>query len=139
MAGRIGHLGLRAINRKIPGLHSSGDHGVWGWVDGERRMIQDRNQNKIYYLDKPYLHTTHLERSREGKDSEVLKRKMKRKYEIGDLFPKDFYYPEVFFKPVPGFIESPWKVMNFWSKLISFIETPFRKIKRRLWVGKAGY
>ena len=139
LAGRIGHLGLRAINRKIPGLHSSGDHGVWGWVDGERRMIQDRNQNKIYYLDKPYLHTTHLERSREGKDSEVLKRKMKRKYEIGDLFPKDFYYPEVFFKPVPGFIESPWKVMNFWSKLISFIETPFRKIKRRLWVGKAGY
>jgi hypothetical protein len=139
LAGKVGHFNLRAINRKIPGLHSSGVHGVWGWVDGDNKMIQDRNPAKIGYVDAPYLHTTHLERSRSGKDSSVMKRKMKLKYEIGKSFPRDYYYPEVFFRTRPGIVEAPWRAMNSGFRLVSLIETPLRKIKRRVWWGKAGY
>jgi glycosyltransferase involved in cell wall biosynthesis len=139
LAGRVGHYNLRAINRRIPGLHSSGKHGVWGWVDGEGRMIQDRDPKKIGYIDAPYFHTTHLERAGEGKDSDVIKRKMKLKYEIGMPFPKDFFYPEVFFRPRPEIVESPWKTMDLEFRFRAFFETPLRKIKRRLWWGKTGY
>lgn len=136
---RAGHYNLRAINRNIPGLHSEGKHGVWGWADGEGRMIQDINPKKMAFIDAPYLHATHLERAGDGKDSDVVKRKMKLKHEIGKSFPKDFFYPEVFFRPRPEIVESPWKIMNGKFKFISYIETPFRKIKRRFWQGKVGY
>jgi glycosyltransferase involved in cell wall biosynthesis len=139
LAGRTGHYNLRTINRRIPGLHSSGAHGVWGWVDGDNKMIQDRNPAKIGYVDASYLHTTHLERSGGGEDSNVTKRKMKLKHEIGESFPRDYYYPEVFFRPRPGIVESPWKAMASGFRLVSLIETPLRKIKRRVWWGKAGY
>jgi hypothetical protein len=139
LAGRVGHYNLRAINRTIPGLHSYGKHGIWGWVDGDNKMIQDRVLGKIGYVNAPYLHTTHLKRARNGKDSEVVKRKMKLKYEIGKPFPRDFFYPEVFFRERPKVVESPWKVMDAKFRFRAFFETPLRKIKRRLWWGKAGY
>lgn len=139
LAGHTGHYNLRAINRRIPGLHSYGKHGVWGWVDGEGRMIQDRDPNKIGYVDAPYLHATHLRRAGGDKDADVIKRKMKQKHEIGKPFPKDFYYPEVFFRPRPKIVESPWEVMDPKFKFISYLETPLRKLKRRVWWGKAGY
>ena len=132
LSGRTGHFALRAINRRIPGLHSQGAHGVWGWADGDGKMIQDRDPKKIGFTDAPYMHMTHLPRSLGGADSDVTKRKMKLKYEIGISFPKDFYYPEVFFWPRPSIVKSPWKTMDFEFKTISFFETPFRKLKRRL-------
>jgi glycosyltransferase involved in cell wall biosynthesis len=139
LAGKTGHYNLRAVNRNIPGLHSLGVHGVWGWVDGEGRMIQDRDVSKIGYIDAPYLHMTYLERAGDGKDADVFKRKMKLKHEIGDPFPLDFYYPEVFFKDRPEFIPSPWRVMTKSFKFRAFFETPLRKIKRRIWKGRVGY
>src|SRR5258708_6507251 len=51
LAGRVGHLAIRVINKNIPGLSSLDEHGVWGWVDGERKMIQDRTSNKIMFID----------------------------------------------------------------------------------------
>ncbi len=139
LAGKVGHFALRAINRKIPGLHSQGVHGVWGWVDGEGKMIQDRDPKKIAFINAPYMHVTHLSRSGGDRDAEVVKRKMKRKYEMGIPFPKDFYYPEVFFKPRPVIVESPWKTMDVPFTIKSIFETPLRKIKRRVWWGKPGY
>jgi glycosyltransferase involved in cell wall biosynthesis len=136
---RVGHFNLRGVNRNISGLHSQGVHGVWGWADGEGKMIQERDPAKIRNVDAPYLHATHLQRAGSGKDPDVIKRKMKLKYEIGNSFPKDFYYPEVFFRPRPATVESPWKVMNSKFKLVSYLETPLRKIKRKVWQGKAGY
>lgn len=139
LAGKVGHYNLRAINRRISGLHSKGSHGVWGWADGEGKMIQDGDPKKIAYLDTPYFHTTYLPRSGEGKDAEVVKRKMKRKHEIGIPFPKDFFYPEVFFRDKPEIVPSPWSTMSKSFKFRAFFETPLRKIKRRIWWGKAGY
>lgn len=140
LAGRTGHYAIRAINRKIPGLASSPlSHGKWGWVDGDGKMIQDRDPKKIAYLDAPYMHVTYLPRAGGGRDADVVKRKMKRKYEIGIPFAKDFYYPEVFFRPRPGIVESPWVSMSPRFKALSYLETPLRKLKRRIWWGKPGY
>ncbi len=132
---RIGHYNLRAVNTKISGLCSQGVHGLWGWADGEGRMIQDRNSYK--FVDAPYLHATNLQRS--SMDKAVVKRSKKYRYEIGKQFPADFFFPEVFFEDRPEKIESPWRVMTAGYKLRAEFETPIRKMKRRVWIGRAGY
>ena len=140
LAGRTGHLNLRAINKRITGLHSYGPHGQWGWVDGENKMIQYRNQSKIHFIDAPYLHATHLVRASTLKlEENVQKRKLKRKYELGIPFPPDFYYPEVFFRSRPEIVPSIWERMNrlFYSRAL--IETPLRKLKRKVMPKRIGY
>ncbi len=137
---KVGHYNLRAIKRNIPGLHSKGAHGVWGWADGDGKMIQDRDSDKLKFVDVPYLHATFLPRGGErSNDLEVIKRAKKLKYEIGKPFPLDYYYPEVFFENKPDFISSPWEAMSGYFETRAFFETPLRKIKRRLWKGQVGY
>jgi glycosyltransferase involved in cell wall biosynthesis len=137
-SSRVGHYNLRAVRRDIPGLHSQGVHGIWGWADGDNKMIQDRNT--FEFVDAPYLHATFLPRAgSRSQDSEVIKRKNKLKYEIGKSFPLDFFYPEVFFKEKPSIVESPWVSMSKIYKSKAFFETPLRKIKRKLIWGKPGY
>ncbi|MDO8503201.1 MAG: glycosyltransferase family 2 protein [bacterium] len=133
LAGRRGHLNLRAVRRNIPGLHSSGPHGAWGWVDNKNCMIQDRDPEKVIFVDAPYLHATHLQRSINMLfEEKVPKRAKKLKHELGTPFPRDFYYPEVFFRGRPENIPSPWAKMSKSFKLRAFLETPARKIKRRV-------
>jgi len=137
---RVGHYNLRAVKRTIPGLHSQGIHGIWGWADNENKMIQDRGEDRLKFVDLPYLHTTFLQRSTNRiKDLEVIKRSKKLKYEFGESFPKDFYYPEVFFKPRPKYIYSPWHTMSSDFKFRASLETPLRILKRKIWWGRAGY
>ncbi len=133
LTGKRGHFNLRAVNRSIPGLHSAGPHGTWGWVDADNRMIQDRSTQKILFVDAPYLHATFLPRtlSRE-KDLLVPKRAHKFKYELGIPFLSDFYYPEVFFRPRPEIVPSVWEKRGIAYTLRAAFETPLKKIKRRL-------
>jgi len=139
IAGKVGHFNLRAINRRIPGLQALGPHGKMGWADGEGKMIQDRDPAKIKLIDAPYLHATNLKRAAGGKDTDVIKRKKKLKYEFGISFPKDFYYPESFFHERPDFVESPWMVMDLPFKFRAFFETPLKAIKRKILPDKIGY
>lgn len=137
--GKTGHFNLRAVNRRIPGLSSFGEHGVWGWVDSERRMIQDRVE-KMTYLDAPYLHATFLRRSEERDgDKMVYKRKNKLKYDLGLPFPKDYYYPEIFFRPRPESVSDVWERRSTSYVLRATFETPLRMAKRRLFRGRVGY
>lgn len=139
LSGKTGHLNLRGVNRKISGLHSWGPHGQWGWVDQENKMIQYRDPKKIIYVDAPYLHATNIPRAGEiVKEADVPKRKLKRKYELGIPFPKDFYYPEVFFRPRPEIIPTPWGKMDNYFKVRAAVETPLRRIKRKF-IRKVGY
>ncbi|MGA3291931.1 MAG: glycosyltransferase [Candidatus Microgenomates bacterium] len=136
----VGHYNLRAVRRNIPGLHSEGVHGVWGWADSKNRMIQDRNLEKVKFVDAPYLHTTFLPRGGEKiNDREVIKRSKKLKYEFGISFPLDFYYPEAFFREKPEALISPWSTISIGFKFGAFFETPLRKLKRKVWWGKEGY
>jgi glycosyltransferase involved in cell wall biosynthesis len=139
IASRTGHYNLRAIKRNIPGLRSEGVHGVWGYVDGDGEKIQNRDSAKVGFTDAPYMHMTHLPRAGVGKDVDVIKRKGKFIYEIGEVLPLDFYYPEALFEERPGFISSPWTTATTSFKCRAFFETPLRKIKRRVWQGRAGY
>lgn len=138
--GRIGHYNLRAINNRIPGLHSQNPHGTWGWADSEGRMIQDRGSGKVSFIDAPYLHVTFLPRGEKRRDDFLVpKRAKKLKYEIGESMPLDYFYPEVFFIPRPKNIPSPWQPMSRGYKLRALIETLLKRLKRRLIHGKAGY
>lgn len=138
--GRRGHLTIRAMNRKIPGLHLDKPHGTQGFFDGKGTLIQERPKKFRKFVDASYMHFSHMIRSSaRKKDLEVPKRDIKLKYEIGNSFPLDFHYPEVFFKPKPKIVPSPWQVMdrNFYLKAL--YQTPLRKIKRRTLGGKVGY
>ena len=139
--GKTGHYNLRAFSRDIPGLHSSTKpHGIWGWEDKDCVMIQDRDPKNILFLNTPYMHATHLQRS--GNivlEKGVYKRAKKLKHEIGFSFPKDYFYPESFFYLRPDIVSSPWIKMGLLFKIRSYLETPFRMLKRRLFKSKVGY
>jgi len=140
LVGKKGHYALRAIKRSIPGLTSLNPHGTWGWVDKDGKMIQDRNAKKIKFVDAPYLHATHLQRAGGvSKEKDVPKRKQKLKKEIGKMFPFDFYYPEAFFYQKPKIVPDIWKPMSTSFKIIAYLQTPLRKIKRRLTRPRVGY
>lgn len=120
--GKKGHFSLRALNKNIPGLHVDWPYGKESYFDGNNRLIQERKG--IIFLDAPYFHVTHLQRSNLKND--------KFKYELGKKVEKDFKFPEVLSKLAPEIVPSPWKKRSklFW--LTSLPLTPLRKIKRRL-------
>lgn len=130
IAGKRGHYNLRAINLKIPGLHADLPHGKQGYFDSEERPIQERDPKKILFLPVSYFHATYLPRS--SKDFEVPLRTKKRKYEVGTPLPKNTKYPEVFYLPRPKIVPSPWIKMGKIELARAAIQTPFKKLKRRI-------
>lgn len=140
LAGRKGHLSIRAVNRKIPGLHFKKPHGQIGLYDGKDVLIQERPKKYGKFVNAPYLHFTNVIRSASRKsDLVVPKRGMKLKYELGIPFPYGFYYPEIFFRKRPEIVPNPWETMSFpfWTRAL--IETPVKRLKRKLISGKVGY
>lgn len=133
LLGRKGHLNIRAINRKIPGLHLDLPYGSEGYFDKNNVAIQERDAKNMLFLDKPYLHFTHLKRSSaEEGDNKTMMRRQKIKYEIGDSFKKDFEYPEALYEAYPDFVDSPFYKMSGQYKIRAIMETPLKKIKRRI-------
>lgn len=122
--GKKGHLSLRALSRRIPGLHVDLPYGKESYFDGDKKLIQER-QN-IIFLDTPYLHVTHLERS------SVKGKINKFKHEIGNMVSINFKYPEVLYKDCPNIVSNPWRKLSGIKLLKSELLTPFRKFKRRL-------
>lgn len=125
LAGRKGHLTIRAINRKIPGLHVKEPYGKEGYFDKDNNSLQKRDPKSIVYLDAPFLHLTHLKRSSKNGHN-------KYKYEIGLPFSKGFKFPVVFYKEYPAYITNPFDKISGMNKMIARFLTPFRRIKRRL-------
>jgi hypothetical protein len=123
IGGKVGHYNIRAI-RKTPGLHVEGIYPNEAYVTKEGVKVQDLNKERMLFLNEPYLHASFLKR--------FSKDRKKIKYEIGESFPKDFYFPEVFFKTRPDIVPSPWRNMDLNYKLRAFWQTPLKKIKRRI-------
>ena len=133
LAGYKGHLNIRAINRKIPGLHVDKPYGQEGYFDEKGKKIQDGNPKRILFLDEPYMHFSNISRSSlKSGDDMVMQRSGKKRHEIGIQFPKDFKYPEVFNEETPQYVPPPWKPMTPGFRFRSALETPLRKLKRRL-------
>lgn len=140
LAGRKGHFNLRAVNRKIPGLHFKKPHGQIGLYGGDGVLIQERPKKYRKFVNAPYLHFTNVIRSASRKDDLVVpKRRMKLKYELGIPFPHDFYYPEIFFRKRPEIVPNSWETMGFPFWIRALFETPARRLKRRLITDRVGY
>lgn len=122
--GHKGHLSLRVIKRKIPGLHVDWPYGKESYLDGNNKLIQEREE--IIFLDAPYLHVTHLRRS-SGKRAQS-----KFKYEKGVHFPKDYKYPEIFYESYPKIIPDPLKKRNNFYEIIGLLKQPFLSMKRNI-------
>lgn len=122
--GRKGHLSLRAINKKIPGLHVDWPYGKEGYFDENKSLVQERMG--MVFIDAPYLHLTHLKRSGQ------MRKYDKYKYELGNKVGETFRYPEVFFEKYPEIVPSPWIKMSKVEFIKASILTPLRKIKRKL-------
>jgi glycosyltransferase involved in cell wall biosynthesis len=138
--GKTGHFAVKFINRRIPGLYTAKPHGQHGYYDGSNVLIQDRPSSGRRFIDRPFLHLSHMIRSSDlSHDRRVSKRSFKFKYELGNPFPKDYFYPEVFFRPRPSFVPPVWKKMDKNYFLKAFIESPARKTKRRIFPAKIGY
>ena len=140
LAGRIGHLNLRFINLKaIPGLHAAKPHGQQGYFDAVGKLIQDRDPQKIKFLDVYYHHATHLQRSTSRQlDLATVKRAQKLKFELGGKMSRD-QIPEIFFEPHPAIVPdvtSPAS-LSFWLK--SLLLTIPKRVKRTLLAPKHGY
>lgn len=118
-----GHYNIRVI-RKTKRLRVEGIYPNEAYVTNEGIKVQNLEEKRILFLETPYLHASFLKRS--SKDRKKVK------YEIGESFPTDFYYPEVFFKERPRIVPSPWKTIDNGYKLRALFETPLKKIKRRI-------
>lgn len=123
LLGREGHLSLKAINRKIPGLHVTGPYGEEGYFDGDEKSVQTRE--KIIFLEAPFLHLTHLPRSLQKRPFD------KWKIELGEKVLAGFKFPEVMYKAFPASVPSPWKEISAGKQIAAKILTPLRKLKRR--------
>lgn len=121
--GKTGHLQVKAINTKIPGLHVDFPHPLEAYLNRENTPIQQ--SQKLYFLDQLYFHVSRLKRS----SKERAKRK---KYEVGRKFKDDFKYPEVFYLEHPRVVPSPWEKMTKRDLAISLVLKPVLKIKRKL-------
>jgi glycosyltransferase involved in cell wall biosynthesis len=140
--GKTGNLTIRAMKRNIKGLHFGKPHGQQGIFDGDSVLIQDRSKEKRFFIDEPaYMHFTHMIRSGNIiKDKEVIKRSIKYKYELGNVFPLDFYYPEAFLKE--GYVNQicPWVKMSKRYFIKSLCIKPMKQIKRNFFnSNKSGY
>ncbi len=133
IAGKKGHFNIRAVNRRIPGLHFDLPYGQEGLFDDEGKPIQQRDPKRILFISAPYLHFTYLPRSSAASvDKLILDRSGKRKYELGIAFPNSFKYPEVLYKTLPLMMSSPWQESSRSFKIIAAFQTPLKKIKRRI-------
>lgn len=121
--GRKGHLSLRALSKKIPGLHVDWPYGKESYLDKNNLRIQERE--KIIFLDVPYLHVTHLRRSTQQRKFSKFK------HEIGIPLSGSFKQPEVFYKKYPSIVPSPWNKLGGTDLLIANLLTPLRKFKRK--------
>lgn len=137
---RTGHITIRFMNRKIPGLYTSRPHGQHGYFDENDVLIQDRSRKARLFLKAPFMHFTHMIRSSGlEKDKQVIKRSWKYKVELGVEFPADFFYPEVFFMERPDFVRPPWSRRSFDYRFRARMLNIPKQVKRKFWKGSKGY
>ncbi len=137
IAGHRGHLNLRFMNRRtIPGLHAALPHGQIGYFDNKSALIQNRDPQKIKFLNLHYAHATHLLRS--TSDQSTIKRPFKRKYELGIKIPLS-QIPQVFFQSHPPIVPPVTNPAppSFWLK--ASLLTPFKRLRRLLLPPASGY
>lgn len=124
IANRKGNFQVRAINKKIPGLHVKNSYPLEGYYNNRGQIVQE--SDKLLLLDAPYFHATHLRRSSE------LRKYNKYKFELGKHFSRNFKYPEIFFRDRPSFIPSALVKRSKIYVINSLLRAPLIHIKRKV-------
>lgn len=140
LAGHSGHLNLRFINlQEISGLHVDRPHGQQGYFDDHNELIQDRAKDKIIFIDVPYAHATHLQRSgNKQNDLAVVKRAKKYKIELGVKIPRSDI-PGIFFRNHPQNIPDVTNKTTLWYYLAASLLVVPRFLKQKLLPTHHGY
>lgn len=125
---RPGFMTIRGISLKIPGLNCSRAYPMEAFRDKNGKPIHEMGEKSFIFLDGYYLHASYLRRSSIG--AKVMNRG--RKFEIGKRFSADFIYPKVFFVERPAIVPNVLGEIQGIDKLKSLIQTPLKKIKRKI-------
>ncbi len=120
LLGKKGHLNMR-VYRKTPKYHWEAvppyTAYVEKYVNSNNVQVQDIPQN-LTFLKNEYWHLTHLIRS-------TVDTHYKRKYEIGKYSKRKI--PEVFYKPRPSEVPTPWVKFSTAERILAF----FLYLKRK--------
>ena len=128
-----GWANLRVFRKSVPGLHVKGKYPLEAYCDRDDTPIQNYGQKHLLFLKNRYFHTTYLTRSdTRERDKGVLNRLKKSKMELGFSFPKNFKYPEVFYKKRLNIISSPWEKRSNVESFVSLVQTPVKEARRRV-------
>jgi hypothetical protein len=120
---KIGFITIRAFSSSILGLSVTNTGPFEGYFNNKGELLQNMDPKRRIYMNKPFLHFTHLERSRKIKNK-------KHKYETGKRLTLDYFYPEVFFETHPDFVNDVWNKIDLKFRAKSGIITPARTVKR---------
>ena len=140
--GHVGNYTIRLMNKnKIKGLYTSKPHGQHGYFDSEDKLVQERDKKNMYFSKTyDFMHFTHLVRSNSREsDKQVIKRGFKYRYELGEEFALNYYYPEVFFEERPEIVPNVWEKRDLNYEMRARVYLVPRKIKKLFNKGKVGY
>ena len=130
-----GHLGLRFINLDLLKLEIKNPHGGQTYTTNGV-PLQELEKGLKVLPNIYYLHTTHLPRS--SQDKNTLKRSFKRKFEIGEKVQAK-NLPKIFFAARPSFVPDITQPMNLLVFTRCLLETLPRRLKRSLFTSQSGY
>lgn len=137
--GLKGFFSTRIFRRNISGLHIAGPYGKESFCDKNNVTLRKRIKHVKYLPNVYYWHMGYLPRSSDrAKDREVMMRAKKRKFEIGIKKPDWIKTPEAFYFKRPKIVPDPFYKMNAWEYFKACVQTPFKKIKRKLSVRLSG-
>jgi glycosyltransferase involved in cell wall biosynthesis len=122
LLGKTGHYNLR-FYKKLPLFHWHGTYPNEAYVNKSGVSLQNQEADLIM-LKNEYWHMTHLTRSK-------IDTHNKRKIEFG-ISNENTKLPEVFFKPRPDIVASPWLTFNCLEKSVARVMTPVLNLKRNL-------
>jgi glycosyltransferase involved in cell wall biosynthesis len=131
--GLKGFYSNRAFRRDIEGLYAAGDYGKEGFYDSSKKILLANKKQVKFLTDVYYWHMSYLPRSSSRtNDRQVMMRDKKRKFEIGIPRPSWVEIPKVFYLKRPEIASDPFYKMNQWQYFKALIQTPLKKVKRKI-------
>lgn len=127
-----GGYNIRAINRRVAGLHITNPHGRQEYRTLNQTPLQELPKDQLPFVDASYLHMTHLRRSTSSMDKATLKRAFKFRFDLGRPSPATIFPPEAFYYPRPEIVGDPFAHRTLGYELISFPVGILRKLKSEL-------